>query len=202
MPHISPLSSRSCGKVQTVGRSRVRRMTTDWRRDPIPTSASFTQINLLDQQEIFDGASPTSFGISIAIHRPVSYTPSPTGKEMRCFMSIQKTMMRTTRDAPSTPRRETFITPTLLPICCGCKLVRDDTRLSPGRKLWITPQAYRESHGVNPDELALTHTSCPECFMKTQDTLRPNVRVNKTLSSRPGQETTQPGVEVSMQTTC
>ena len=93
-------------------------------------------------------------------------------------MSIDKTMIRTTRDAPSAPRRETFITPTLLPICCACTLVRDDTRLSPGRKLWITPQTYRETHGVDPDELALTHTSCPECFMKAQDTLRPNVREN------------------------
>ena len=93
-------------------------------------------------------------------------------------MPIDKTMIRTTRDSPSAPRRETFIAPTLLPICCGCNLVRDDTRLSPGRKLWITPQAYRETHGVNPDELALTHTSCPECFMKAQDTSRQYVREN------------------------
>jgi hypothetical protein len=50
--------------------------------------------------------------------------------------------------------------------------------LSPGRKLWITQQTYRETHGVNPDELALTHTSCPECFMKAQDTSRQYVREN------------------------
>lgn len=93
-------------------------------------------------------------------------------------MSIDKTMIQTARDSPSAPRKETFIAPTLLPICCGCKLVRDDTRLSPGRKVWITPQAYRETHGVNPDELALTHTSCPECFMKAQDTSRQYVREN------------------------
>jgi hypothetical protein len=87
-------------------------------------------------------------------------------------MSIEKTMMRTTPEAPSAPRRETFIAPTLLPICCVCKLIRDDTRLSPGRKLWITQQTYRETHGVNPSELALTHTSCPECFTEAQDTPR------------------------------
>jgi hypothetical protein len=93
-------------------------------------------------------------------------------------MSIEKTNTRTTRDAPSAPRRETFIAPTLLPICCACKLIRDDTRLSPGRKLWITQQTYCETHGVNTDELALTHTSCPECFMKAQDTSRQYVREN------------------------
>jgi hypothetical protein len=93
-------------------------------------------------------------------------------------MSIDKTMIRTTRDSPSAPRRETFIAPTLLPICCGCGIIRDDTRFSPGRKLWITPQAFRETHGVNPDELALTHTSCPECFAKAHDTVRQYVREN------------------------
>ena len=91
-------------------------------------------------------------------------------------MSIDKTMIRTTRDSPSAPRRETFIAPTLLPVCCACGIIRDDTRFSPGRKLWITPQAFRETHGVNPDELALTHTSCPECFTKAHDTVRQYVR--------------------------
>ena len=161
------------------GRSRLRRMSTGWRQDQIPTSASFTQVHLFfDQQEIFDGASPTSFSISIAIHRPVSHTPPSTGQERRCFMSIEKTMMRTTRETPFAPRRETFIPPTLLPVCCACGIIRDDTRFSPGRELWITQRTYRETHGVNPSELARTHTSCPECFMKAQDTLKPNVRVN------------------------
>jgi hypothetical protein len=125
-----------------------------------------------DQQEIFDGASPTSFGISIAIHRPVWHTPSPTGKEMRYFMSIEKTMMRTTRETPSAPRRETFIPPTLLPVCCACGIIRDDTRFSPGRELWITQRTYRETHGVNPSVLALSHTHCPTCFRKVEETMR------------------------------
>ena len=85
-------------------------------------------------------------------------------------MSMNETVMQLIREAPSAPGRETFIAPTLLPICCACKLIRDDTRLSPGRKLWIAQQTYRETHGVNPAELALTHTSCPECFRKAQDT--------------------------------
>ena len=121
----------------TVRRSRVRPTFTSRRQDPISTSASFTQINLLDQQEIFVRVSPSCSAYRLFFTSPYP-TPRPsTGQERKCFISIENTMVRTTRDAPSAPRRETFITPTLLPICCGCKLVRDDTRLSPGRKLWI-----------------------------------------------------------------
>lgn len=92
-------------------------------------------------------------------------------------MSIEKTMMRTTRETPSAPRRETFIPPTLLPVCCACGIIRDDTRFSPGRELWITQRTYRETHGVNPSELARTHTSCPECFTEAQNTPRQYFRM-------------------------
>jgi hypothetical protein len=89
-------------------------------------------------------------------------------------MSYEELSAQTTREAPSAPKRirEKFIAPTLLPVCCGCKLIRDDTRFSPGRKLWVTQQTYRENHDVNPTELALTHTYCPKCFTKAQDTVR------------------------------
>jgi hypothetical protein len=83
-------------------------------------------------------------------------------------MSYEELSPQTTREAPSAPKRirETFIAPTLLPVCCGCRLIRDDTRFSPGRELWVSQQTYRENHGVNPTELALTHTYCPKCFTK------------------------------------
>lgn len=161
------------------GRSRLRRMSTGWRQDQVPTSASFTQVHLF-----FRPTRNFRRGLTDVIrhidcyYRPVSHTPPSIGQEIRCFMSIEKTMMRTTRETHSAPRRETFIPPTLLPVCCACGIIRDDTRFSPGRELWITKRTYRETHGVNPSELARTHTSCPECFMKAQDTLKPNVRVN------------------------
>jgi hypothetical protein len=68
--------------------------------------------------------------------------------------------------------RETFIAPTLLPVCCICGLVRDETGSTPGLDRWVTPRTYRETHGVNPTELALTHTYCLKCFTKVQDTVR------------------------------
>lgn len=88
-------------------------------------------------------------------------------------MSLQKTMTRTTHEEFPTPTsRETFIAPTLLPVCCVCKLIRDDTRFSSGRQLWITSRTYRETHAVDPNELAVMHTYCPKCLTKVQDTVR------------------------------
>ena len=87
-------------------------------------------------------------------------------------MYIKETVMPPIRETPSAPRRETFIPPTLLPVCCACGIIRDDTRFSPGRELWITQRTYRETHGVNPSDLALSHTYCPNCFTKVRDTVR------------------------------
>jgi hypothetical protein len=70
-------------------------------------------------------------------------------------MAMKEIAMQRIREAPSAPGRDTFIPPTFLPICCACGLIRDDTRFSPGRELWITQQTYRT---VNPSDLALSHT--------------------------------------------
>ncbi|TKB94345.1 MAG: hypothetical protein E8D41_03920 [Nitrospira sp.] len=87
-------------------------------------------------------------------------------------MSIKETVMQLIREAPFAPGRDTFIPPTLLPICCACGLIRDDTRFSPGRELWITQRTYRKTHGINPADLALSHTYCPNCLTKVEETVR------------------------------
>jgi hypothetical protein len=76
------------------------------------------------------------------------------------------------REALSTPMGETSVTPTLLPVCCTCGLIRDETGSTPGLDRWVTRWRYREIHGVSPTEFALTHTYCPECFIKARDTMR------------------------------
>jgi len=91
-------------------------------------------------------------------------------------VEIRDTMMQTSREAVSVLMREPFIAPTLLPICCVCSLIRDDTRLSPGRELWVTQRVYHKTHGVNPSDLALTHTYCPPCFTEVQGTVRQDFR--------------------------
>jgi hypothetical protein len=78
----------------------------------------------------------------------------------------------TTRKAPSALTRKTFIAPALLPVCCVCRLIRDETGFSPSREHWVTPRAYQKTHGVNPADFFLTHTYCPECFTQAMDTIR------------------------------
>ena len=91
-------------------------------------------------------------------------------------MSLQKTIMQTTREVFSAPMREPFIAPALLPVCCVCKLVRDKTGFSPGREHWVTQRTYRKTHGVNPASFPLTHTYCPTCFTKVKKTVRQHSR--------------------------
>ena len=87
-------------------------------------------------------------------------------------MALGTLFAQTTRKAPSAPMRETFIAPTILPVCCVCGLIRDETGSSPDRERWVTPRTYRTTHGVNPAEFPLTHTYCPTCFTKAQETTR------------------------------
>ena len=68
--------------------------------------------------------------------------------------------------------RETFIAPTVLPVCCVRKLIRDETGSSPDRERWVTPRTYRKTHGLNPADSLLTHTYCPECFAQAMGTVR------------------------------
>ena len=123
----------------------------------------------------------------IAHHTYISFAKSPRAvfclegeRTRRWRMSLGEPFARTTRKAPSAPMRETFIAPTLLPVCCVCGLIRDDTRFFPGLDRWVAQRTYRETHGVNPAELELTHTYCPTCFTKAQETVRQYFREIRT----------------------
>ncbi|MBU6435091.1 MAG: hypothetical protein KGS09_18210 [Nitrospirae bacterium] len=86
-------------------------------------------------------------------------------------MSRLVLVAQATREAPPAPIRETCIAPTWLPVCCVCGLIRDETDSSPDRKRWVTQQTYRQTHGVNPAEVPLTHTYCLTCFTKARETV-------------------------------
>ena len=87
-------------------------------------------------------------------------------------MALGTLFARTTRKALSALMRQTFIAPMLLPVCCVCELIRDETESSPDRERSVTPRTYRTTHGVNPADFPLTHTYCLKCFTKVQDTTR------------------------------
>ncbi|TKB34730.1 MAG: hypothetical protein E8D51_01980 [Nitrospira sp.] len=73
---------------------------------------------------------------------------------------------------PSASMNDLFIASTLLPVCCVCGLIRDDRRCPPGLDCWLTQRTYRAAHGIDPSEIAQTHTYCPECFTKVQESVR------------------------------
>ena len=76
---------------------------------------------------------------------------------------------KTSREAPSTPRRETL----LLPVCCVCGLIRDEIGTSFfDDQRWVTEGTCRETHGVNPADCLLTHTYCPGCHAQCMKAIR------------------------------
>ena len=60
----------------------------------------------------------------------------------------------------------------LLPVCCLCKLIRDETGPSLDSTRWVTQRTYRKTHGVNPADCLQTHTYCPGCFTQVMETMR------------------------------
>lgn len=61
---------------------------------------------------------------------------------------------------------------TLLPCCCVCGLIRDETSTSHAHERWVTQGTYRKIHGVKPSDCGLTHTYCPECFIQVRNRIR------------------------------
>ena len=60
----------------------------------------------------------------------------------------------------------------LLPVCCLCRLIRDEICPSLDRARWVTQRSYRKTHGVNPADCLQTHTYCPGCFMQVMERIR------------------------------
>lgn len=75
-------------------------------------------------------------------------------------MAVETVFAQITHEAPSASRR----TPSLLPVCCICGLLRNQTGPSLDHERWVTQRTYRKTHGVNPADCLLTHTYCPACF--------------------------------------
>ena len=62
-------------------------------------------------------------------------------------------------------KRKIHIYESLLPICCVCKMVRDDTGKGKGEGSWMKINEYiQKKSGID-----LTHTFCPECAKTFQN---------------------------------
>ena len=65
-------------------------------------------------------------------------------------------------------KRKIKIYENILPVCCVCKSIRDDTGREPGTGKWTQMENYiRDKGGVG-----VTSTYCPECAKKAKEELR------------------------------
>lgn len=94
-------------------------------------------------------------------------------------MSSHMSVARTT---PSAPKSATLRAAKMLPICCVCGRIRDETKSTLRRERWVSPRTYRQTHGVDSTKLALTHTYCLKCFAKVQEEVRQLLRTIGTPS--------------------
>lgn len=52
----------------------------------------------------------------------------------------------------------------ILPVCCFCQKVRDDTGTEAGRGLWQELRIYMVAHKVRPEDINFSHTYCHDCL--------------------------------------
>lgn len=65
---------------------------------------------------------------------------------------------------------------TLLPTCCVCGSIRDQTDGRREEARWVSLAAYRAAHSVEPANLLFTHTYCPPCLKHTREAMLGHVR--------------------------
>jgi hypothetical protein len=53
----------------------------------------------------------------------------------------------------------------ILPMCCVCKKIRDDTNRQPGTGEWISIERFINEQA----HLDITSSYCPDCAKKTMD---------------------------------
>ena len=52
----------------------------------------------------------------------------------------------------------------ILPVCCFCQKVRDDTGTEAGQGLWQEFRIYVVAHKVRPEDITFSHTYCDGCL--------------------------------------
>jgi hypothetical protein len=91
-------------------------------------------------------------------------------------MSREELSMQNAPHTPSASMSNLYIAPQLLPVCCICGFIRDETGCRPQHGPWVTPRTYQKIHGGNLADFSLTHTYCPKCLVKVQKTVRQYLR--------------------------
>lgn len=61
--------------------------------------------------------------------------------------------------------------PRLLPVCCVCGFVRDDTHQD-DQERWLPPTTLRSAVLLSSIALVFTHTYCPDCLEAVRNGMR------------------------------
>lgn len=61
--------------------------------------------------------------------------------------------------------RKLKIYETIIPVCCVCGKIRDDTGVEPGHGKWLKPDVFI----YTKTSAEVTHAYCPECLEKSKD---------------------------------
>ena len=62
-------------------------------------------------------------------------------------------------------RRKIKLYEKILPVCCQCKMIRDDVNREPGTGRWMAVEEYIRDRA----KVDVTSTYCPECAQKLRD---------------------------------
>ena len=105
-----------------------------------------------------------------------------SGDTTRCPMSSNRTVTQPVLPAILLAFPETYIVPFLLPQCCVCWRIRDETGSLPSRMAWVTLESYRGTHNLPSTDLHFTHCYCPDCLLEAQTRMREFFREKRSRS--------------------
>jgi hypothetical protein len=109
--------------------------------------------------------------IKIVIIDAAGESPSDTcqatsSRATRRRMSSEETASQPVLQAnPSSRGPEAYMALRLLPVCCVCGLIRNETGSLPSRMSWVTTVSYRRTHHVHLTDFFFTRSYCPDCLL-------------------------------------
>lgn len=140
-----------------------------------PPLFCLTNVNPLCNQGSLESAWPWPPGTALAVHLTIHSSDDATRRPMFYKEIVTQPILQ----ASPSSRPEAYTAPLLLPVCCVCGLIRDETGSLPIRMSWVTPGSYRRTHNVRSTDLLLTHTYCPDCLLQAQIRMREFFREQK-----------------------
>jgi len=133
-----------------------------------PPPSCLTVVTLLCHQGSLESAWLWSPGMALAVQLIIHSSDDATRHPMSSDETVTEPVLQT---SPSS-RPEAYMAPRLLPVCCVCGLIRDETGPLPSHISWVTPGSYRKTHNMRSTDLLFTHSYCPECLLRAQTSMR------------------------------